>query len=73
MIHSCTELYFYTDYGLNKEDPDVKTEVTQLGLTYNILTPYTSFIAVTETVRNPGKDSTDVKFYDPLLHRTVFL
>ncbi len=55
-----------TDYGLNKEDPDVKTEVTQLGLTYNILTPYTSFIAVTETVRNPGKDSTDVNQPLPL-------
>lgn len=49
-----------TDYGLNKNNPDVKTEVTQLGLTYNILTPYTSFIAVTETIRNPDKNSTDV-------------
>ncbi|MDE7273496.1 MAG: VIT and VWA domain-containing protein [Lachnospiraceae bacterium] len=49
-----------TDYGLNESDPDVKEEVTQLGLTYNILTPYTSFIAVTETVRNPDKNSTDV-------------
>ncbi len=49
-----------TDYGLNKNNPDVKAEVTQLGLTYNILTPYTSFIAVTETVRNPGQNSTDV-------------
>ena len=39
---------------------DVKEEVTQLGLTYSILTPYTSFIAVTETVRNPDKNSTDV-------------
>lgn len=49
-----------TDYGLNKNNPDVKAEVTQLGLTYNILTPYTSFIAVTETIRNPDKNSTDV-------------
>ncbi len=49
-----------TDYGLNESDPDVKEEVTQLGLTYNILTPYTSFIAVTETVRNPDQNSTDV-------------
>lgn len=49
-----------TDYGLNESNPDVKTEVTQLGLTYSILTPYTSFIAVTETVRNPDKNSTDV-------------
>lgn len=49
-----------TDYGLNDEEPDVKEEVTQLGLKYSMLTPYTSFIAVTETVRNPEKDSTDV-------------
>jgi len=49
-----------TDYGLNENNPDVKEEVTQLGLTYNILTPYTSFIAVTETIRNPDKNSTDV-------------
>ena len=49
-----------TDYGLNDEEPDVKEEVTQLGLKYSMLTPYTSFIAVTETIRNPEKDSTDV-------------
>lgn len=50
-----------TDYGLNDDNPDIKEEVTQLGLTYSMLTPYTSFIAVTETVRNPDKDSKDVK------------
>jgi len=55
-----------TDYGLNENNPDVKTEVTQLGLTYNMLTPYTSFIAVTETVRNPDKNSTDVNQPLPL-------
>lgn len=50
-----------TDYGLNDDNPDIKEEVTQLGLTYSMLTPYTSFIAVTETVRNPDKNSKDVK------------
>ncbi|MEZ3479920.1 MAG: VIT and VWA domain-containing protein [Lachnospiraceae bacterium] len=50
-----------TDYGLNDDNPDVKAEVTNLGLTYSMLTPYTSFIAVTETVRNPDKNSKDVK------------
>lgn len=50
-----------TDYGLNKDNPDVKAEVTQIGLNYSMLTPYTSFIAVTETVRNPEKNSKDVK------------
>ncbi len=49
-----------TDYGLNKNDPEIKDEITQLGLNYNMLTPYTSFIAVTETIRNPDKNSTDV-------------
>lgn len=55
-----------TDYGLNENNADVKAEVTQLGLKYNILTPYTSFIAVTETVRNPDKNSTDVNQPLPL-------
>lgn len=50
-----------TDYGLNDNNPDIKEEVTQLGLTYSMLTPYTSFIAVTETVRNPDQNSKDVK------------
>lgn len=50
-----------TDYGLNDNNPDIKEEVTQLGLTYSMLTPYTSFIAVTETVRNPDPNSKDVK------------
>lgn len=49
-----------TNYGLNKDNPDVKDEVTQLGLTYSMLTPYTSFIAVVETIRNPDGDATDV-------------
>lgn len=55
-----------TDYGLNEDDPDIKKEITQLGLTYSMLTPYTSFIAVTETVRNPDKNSTDVNQPLPL-------
>jgi len=49
-----------TNYGLNKDNPDVKEEVTQLGLNYSMLTPYTSFIAVVETVRNPEGNATDV-------------
>lgn len=49
-----------TDYGFNENNPDIKAEITQLGLNYSILTPYTSFIAVSETVRNPVRNSTDV-------------
>lgn len=49
-----------TDYGLNDSNPDVKEEVTQIGLSYSMITPYTSFIAVLDTVRNPDGESTDV-------------
>jgi len=50
-----------TDYGFNaEEDPDIKKEVTEIGLKYSMMTPYTSFIAVIETVRNEKGESTDV-------------
>lgn len=50
-----------SDYGFgDKDDPAVKEEVTALGLEYSLLTPYTSFIAVIEKIRNPGGKSTDV-------------
>lgn len=55
-----------TDYGAGKKDDSVKAEVTQLGLTYHMLTPYTSFVAVLETVRNPEGESTDVNQPNPL-------
>ena len=48
------------DYGYSKDDPEVKDEVTQIGLTYSIMTPYTSFIAVIDEIRNPEANSTDV-------------
>lgn len=34
--------------------------VTALGLKYSMMTPYTSFVAVTETVRNPEGEGSDV-------------
>lgn len=49
-----------TDYGMNSSNPDVQGEVTQIGLNYHMVTPYTSFIAVVDTVRNPDGDSADV-------------
>lgn len=56
-----------TDYGSYEELTDeVKREVTQLGLTYSMLTPYTSFIAVTDTIRNQTGESTDVNQPLPL-------
>ena len=55
-----------TDYGTNNYNPDVQAEVTQIGLNYNMVTPYTSFIAVLDTVRNPGGDSPDINQPLPL-------
>ena len=49
-----------TDYGVGGDDTKVKEEVTQIGLSYHMMTPYTSFIAVLDTVRNPDKESADV-------------
>lgn len=54
------------DYGFSEDEEAVKKEVTQLGLDYSMLTSYTSFIAVTETVRNTEGGSTDVNQPQPL-------
>jgi Ca-activated chloride channel family protein len=42
-----------TDYGSPQDAPEPIARVTALGLQYHLLTPYTSFIAVHEVVRNP--------------------
>jgi len=42
------------DYNNLGEDKERVDEVTQLGLKYNLLTQYTSFIAVDQRVRNKG-------------------
>jgi Ca-activated chloride channel homolog len=50
-----------SDFNMKKKNPETRDEVTSLGLTYNLLTAYTSFVAVQETVRNtqgPAKDVT---------------
>jgi Ca-activated chloride channel family protein len=41
-------------------------QIVEMGLKYNLLTPYTSFIAVREKVVNPGGDAKDVKQALPL-------
>jgi Ca-activated chloride channel family protein len=51
------------DYGIQGDENDMKgvqKEVTQIGLDYSMLTQYTSFIAVTEEVRNTGDAAKDV-------------
>lgn len=55
-----------SDYGTNPDNPDAKEEVTQIGLTYSMVTPYTSFIAVLDTVRNPDSEASDVNQPLPL-------
>ncbi len=43
------------DYGKFGSDQDLINQVTQLGLEYNLLTAYTSFIAIDSVVRGDGK------------------
>lgn len=57
------------DYGLQEDEDSMerfKKEVTQIGLDYSMLTPFTSFIAVTEQVRNTGSEAKDVNQPLPL-------
>jgi Ca-activated chloride channel family protein len=55
-----------SDYNrLNKQDDRVK-EVTQLGLTYNLLTAYTSFVAVDTQIRIQDGQAVTVKQPLPL-------
>lgn len=64
-----THLDRITRYGSIRNDKSVKDEVTQIGLKYNMITPYTSFVAVSEIIRNPEGDSTDVDQALPLPQR----
>ena len=49
-----------SDYGFEQVDADRISQITSLGLTYNLLTAYTSFIAVREVVSNAGGEGRDV-------------
>jgi Ca-activated chloride channel homolog len=55
-----TRIARLSDFNVNPGNPDTRGEITSLGLTYNLLTEYTSFLAVHELVRNPDGDSRDV-------------
>ncbi|MEZ4287484.1 MAG: VWA domain-containing protein [Polyangiales bacterium] len=50
-----------SDYAYDVDDAMVRTEVTALGLHYNLLTEFTSFIAVDERVVNPGNENANTK------------
>ena len=55
-----------SDYGTSDLDEQSIKQITALGLTYNLLTPYTSFIAVREVVTNPTGSADDVNQPLPL-------
>ena len=46
------------DYKGSADDPELQKEITSLGLTYHLLTEYTSFVAVDETVREIAGEKT---------------
>lgn len=54
------------DYNHLKRDQERVNEITKLGLRYNLLTPYTSFIAVDHAVRNDQNEPVAVKQPLPL-------
>lgn len=55
-----------SDYGSGDIGEESVKEITSLGLKYNLLTQYTSFIAVREKIVNPNGDSRDVNQPLPL-------
>lgn len=55
-----------SDYNALRPDDKRVAEVTDLGLKYNLLTAYTSFVAVDSEVRNASGDSTTIKQPLPL-------
>ena len=55
-----------SDYGAYYVEDDKAKEITALGLKYNLLTRYTSFIAVREVVTNPTGVAEDVNQALPL-------
>lgn len=54
------------DYMKVQASSERKAEITTLGLTYNLLTAYTSFIAIDEEIVNPKAKSKTVKQALPL-------
>ncbi len=48
----------YNALGYTADKDAIKKEVTDLGLQYNLMTAYTSFVAIDERVRTDGKPTT---------------
>jgi len=55
-----------SDWSGQGESEAEKKQITELGLAYDLLTRYTSFIAVHEAVRNPSGVAADVTHPQPL-------
>ena len=55
-----------SDYGFGDPDADRIRDITSLGLKYNLLTQYTSFIAVREMLSNNQGPAQDVEQPPPL-------
>ena len=55
-----TRIAGISDFSFAGETEDEREELIDLGLTYNLLTRHTSFIAVHEVIRNPMGDAEDV-------------
>ena len=61
-----TRLGRLSDFNPNGQSKETTAEITSLGLTYHLLTPFTAFVAVDETIRNPNGAAEDVKQPLPL-------
>ena len=61
-----TRIANLSDFGPATPSQDRISEITSLGLTYSLLTKYTSFIAVHEVVRRASGDADDVNQALPL-------
>jgi Ca-activated chloride channel family protein len=49
-----------SDFNFKDHTRETNAQITSLGLTYNLLTANTSFVAVHEVIRNPGAQPQDV-------------
>ena len=65
-IWARTRIAELSDHGFGEVSDNSIREITELGLKYNLLTRYTSFIAVRERVVDPNGNAADVKQPLPL-------
>jgi Ca-activated chloride channel homolog len=61
-----TRIANLSDFGVGDPDEQRVAHITSLGLTYGLLTRYTSFIAVHEVIRRTQSDADDVDQPSPM-------